>query len=94
MSNTQPESHTPSEPISLSRPKGPFSAPRAVPTTPAQQGGEITASTPPDDTLLDTECEVIAIGHAKFYLRYADWLPPLSEDEFEGLRASIQEHGI
>jgi len=44
--------------------------------------------------LLDTECEVIAIGHAKFYLRYADWLPPLAEDEFDGLAASIREHGI
>lgn len=92
MSNTQHESHAKSEP-SFTR-KGPFGAPRAVPSTPEPHGGETTAITPHDDVLLDTECEVIAIGHAHFYLRYADWLPPLADDEFAGLRASIQEHGI
>ena len=92
-----PESPSPrtEQPAGL-RPKGPFTAPRATPPAPAteQQGGETTANTPHDDVLLDTECEVIAIGHAKFYLRYADWLPPLAEDEFDGLTASIREHGI
>ncbi len=87
-------SHT-EQPAGL-RPKGPFTAPRPTPPPPTieQHGGETTASTPHDDVLLDTECEVIAIGHAKFYLRYADWLPPLAEDEFDGLTASIREHGI
>lgn len=92
-----PESQSPhtEQPAGL-RPKGPFTAPRATPPAPAieQQGGETTENTPHDDVLLDTECEVIAIGHAKFYLRYADWLPPLAEDEFDGLTASIREHGI
>jgi len=92
-----PDSQSPrtEQPAGL-RPKGPFTAPRATPPAPAteQQGGETTASTPHDDVLLDTECEVIAIGHAKFYLRYADWLPPLAADEFDGLTASIREHGI
>ncbi len=88
MSNTQHESHAKSEPASFTR-KGPFSAPRAVPSAPEPHGGETTAAPP-----LDTSCEHITIGHAHFYLRYADWLPPLADDEFAGLRASIQEHGI
>lgn len=94
---SNPESQSPhtEQPAGL-RPKGPFTAPRATPPAPAieQQGGETTENVRNDDVLLDTECEVIAIGHAKFYLRYADWLPPLAEDEFDGLTASIREHGI
>src|SRR5690606_9821836 len=78
------------------RPKGPLTAPRPTPPPPADNphGGETTENVRNDDALLDTECEVITIGHAKFYLRYADWLPPLAEDEFDGLAASIREHGI
>ena len=34
-----------------------------------QHGGEATASVHNDDELLDTECEVITVGHARFYLR-------------------------
>ncbi len=92
-----PESQSPhTEQPAGTRPKGPFTAPRATPPPPAteQRGGETTASTSPDDAILDPDCEVIAIGHAKFYLRYADWLPPLADDEFDGLTASIREHGI
>src|SRR5690606_27619375 len=72
-------------------------APRPTPPPlPAddQHGGETTENVYNDDVLLDAECEVITIGHAKFCLRYADWLPPLAEDEFDGLTASIREHGI
>ena len=104
MSETQLESQAEVEPAGTeqpagTRPKGPFTAPRALPPAsfnepPTQDGGEATASTPPDDALLDPDCEVIAIGHARFYLRYADWLPPLAEDEFNGLTESILEHGI
>lgn len=102
MSETRLESQPEVESApAAAQPKGPLSAPRALPPVsfnePADQpqdGGEVTASTPPDDTLLDTDCEVITIGHARFYLRYADWLPPLAEDEFNGLTESIREHGI
>ncbi|NLF77721.1 MAG: ParB/RepB/Spo0J family partition protein, partial [Chloroflexi bacterium] len=92
-----PESQSPrtKQPAGL-RPRGPLTAPRATPPPPADapHGGEATASVRNDDALLDTQCEVITIGHARFYLRYADWLPPLAEDEFDGLTASIREHGI
>lgn len=104
MNKTQSESQSEvesagTEQLAGTRPKGPFTAPRALPPAsfnepPTQDGGETTASAPPDDILLDPDCEVIAIGHAKFYLRYADWLPPLADDEFDGLTASIREHGI
>jgi phage N-6-adenine-methyltransferase len=42
----------------------------------------------------DPTIEHIQIGHAHFYLRYADLLPPLTAEEYDGLRASIQAHGI
>ncbi len=42
----------------------------------------------------DPTIEALTIGHATFYLRYANLLPPLTAEEYAGLRASIEAHGI
>lgn len=67
-------------------PKGPLSAPRPTPP-PAEPE-------PEPAPVIDPTIEHIQIGHAHFYLRYADLLPPLTAEEYDGLRASIQAHGI
>ena len=45
-------------------------------------------------TITAPEIDVIAIGHARFYLRYADLLPALEPDTYANLKGSIERHGI
>lgn len=79
MSDTSPE---PS--LESLRPKGPLTAPRPEPP----------ADAPERAPEVDPTIEALTIGHAHFYLRYADLLPPLTAEEYAGLRASIEAHGI
>lgn len=79
MSDTSPE---PS--LESLRPKGPLTAPKPEPP----------ADAPERAPEVDPTIEHLVIGHATFYLRYANLLPPLTAEEYAGLRASIEAHGI
>lgn len=79
MSDTSPE---PS--LESLRPKGPLTAPKPEPP----------ADAPDLAPAQDPTIEHLVIGHAHFYLRYANLLPPLTAEEYDGLRASIEAHGI